>query len=114
ENGLPRFSDVSKDAGIQSEGWGLGIMVNDINHDGYPDVYIANDFTSNDHLYLNSQNNTFTNGIASMLKRQEQNGMGVDIADINNDGLNDIVALDMLPDDNLRQKTMFSNIGYDR
>ncbi|HZB12787.1 MAG TPA: VCBS repeat-containing protein, partial [Chryseolinea sp.] len=76
--------------------------------------YIANDFISNDNLLLNTGNNSFTNNITSMLKHQEQNGMGVDIADINNDGLNDIVALDMMPDDNLRQKTMFSNIGYDR
>ena len=113
-NGLPFFRDVSREAGIQSEGWGLGIVVNDINNDGYPDVYVANDFLSNDHLLINNGNNSFTNNIASILKHQEQNGMGMDIADINNDGLNDIVALDMLPDDNLRQKTMFSNIGYDR
>ena len=113
-NGLPAFQDVSKEAGIQLEGWGLGIVVNDLNQDGYPDVYIANDFISNDNLLINTKNNSFTNDITRMLKHQEQNGMGVDIADINNDGLNDIVALDMMPDDNLRQKTMFSTIGYDR
>jgi enediyne biosynthesis protein E4 len=113
-NGLPLFKNVSKEAGIQLEGWGLGILVNDINNDGYPDVYVANDFISNDNLLINNKNNSFTNEITSMLKHQEQNGMGVDIADINNDGLNDIVALDMMPDDNLRQKTMFSTIGYDR
>ncbi|WP_276366664.1 VCBS repeat-containing protein [Chryseolinea sp. H1M3-3] len=113
-NGLPIFKNVSKEAGIQLEGWGLGIVVNDINNDGYPDVYVANDFISNDNLLINNKHNSFTNEITSMLKHQEQNGMGVDIADINNDGLNDIVALDMMPDDNLRQKTMFSTIGYDR
>ena len=101
-------------AGIQLEGWGLGIVANDLNDDGYPDVYVANDFISNDNLLINTKNKSFTNNIRSMLKHQEQNGMGVDIADINNDGLNDIVALDMMPDDNLRQKTMFSTIGYDR
>jgi hypothetical protein len=113
-NGLPVFKDVSKDVGVQAEGWGLGIVVNDINRDGYPDLYIANDFMSNDHLYINTGQGKFVNNIHTMLKHQEQNGMGIDIADINNDALNDIVVLDMLPDDNLRQKTMFSTIGYDR
>ncbi len=113
-DGLPNFRNVSREAGIQLEGWGLGIVVNDVNNDGYPDVYVANDFISNDNLLINNKRNSFTNEITSMLKHQEQNGMGVDIADINNDGLNDIVALDMMPDDNLRQKTMFSTIGYDR
>lgn len=113
-NGLPVFKDVSIEVGVQAEGWGLGIVVNDINRDGYPDLYIANDFMSNDHLYTNTGDGKFVNSIRSMLKHQEQNGMGIDIADINNDGLNDIVVLDMLPDDNLRQKTMFSTVGYDR
>lgn len=113
-DGLPSFKNVSKEVGVQTEGWGLGIVVNDVNNDGYPDVYVANDFMSSDHLYVNSGQQSFINRIGSMLKHQEQNGMGMDIADINNDGLNDIVALDMLPDDNLRQKTMFSTIGYDK
>ena len=113
-NGLPHFTDVSKEAGILAEGWGLGVVVNDINRDGYPDVYVANDFLSNDHLFINNQDGTFTNRIAEYLKHQEYNGMGVDAADINNDGYNDIVAMDMMPDDNLRQKTMFPSIGYDR
>ncbi len=113
-DGLPVFVDASREAGVQSEGWGLGVVVNDINNDGYPDVYVANDFVSSDHFYINTGQGSFVNKVGSMLKHQEQNGMGVDIADINNDGLNDIVALDMLPDDNLRQKTMFSTTGYDR
>ena len=113
-NGLPVFTDISKEAGILSEGWGLGVVVNDINLDGYPDIYVANDFMANDHLYINNHDGTFTNDIAKYLKHQEHDGMGVDIADINNDGLNDIVVMDMMPEDNLRQKTMFSNIIYDR
>jgi hypothetical protein len=113
-NGLPVFKDISREVGVQAEGWGLGIVVNDINRDGYPDLYIANDFMSNDHLYINTGDGKFVNNIGAMLKHQEQNGMGIDIADINNDALNDIVVLDMLPDDNLRQKTMFSTVGYDR
>ena len=113
-DGLPRFTDVSREAGIQLEGWGLGIVVNDLNDDGYPDVYVANDFISNDHLLINTKTGAFVNDITRMMKHQEQNGMGADIADVNNDGFNDVIALDMMPDDNLRQKTMFSTIGYDR
>ncbi|RYF77908.1 MAG: RNA-binding protein [Cytophagaceae bacterium] len=113
-NGLPTFTDVSRQAGINTEGWGLGVVTNDINRDGYPDLYITNDFLSNDLMYINNQDGTFTNKISQSLKHQEQNGMGVDMADLNNDGLNDIVAVDMLPDDNLRQKSMFSDINYDQ
>ena len=108
------FTDVSAQSGIQTEGWGLGIIVNDINQDGYPDIYVANDFLSNDHLYINNHDGTFSNEIKKYLKHTEFNGMGIDIADINNDGLNDIVVLDMMPDDNLRQKAMFSNTGYSK
>ncbi|MEZ0485481.1 VCBS repeat-containing protein [Fibrella aquatica] len=113
-SGLSRFTDVSRQAGINTEGWGLGVVTNDINRDGYPDLYITNDFLSNDLMYINNGDGTFTNKISKALKHQEQNGMGVDMADLNNDGLNDIVAVDMLPDDNLRQKTMFSDINYDQ
>ncbi len=108
------FTDVSKEAGILTEGWGLGITVSDINKDGYPDVYVANDFLSNDHLYINNGNGTFSNQIKNYFKHTEYNGMGVDIADINNDGLNDILSVDMMPEDNLRQKAMFPNIGYSK
>jgi enediyne biosynthesis protein E4 len=113
-DGLPRFTDVSKEAGIIAEGWGLGLVVNDFNRDGYPDIYVSNDFLSNDHLYINQRDGTFKNEIASYFKHQEYNGMGMDVADINNDGLNDIMVTDMMPDDNLRQKTMFSSTGYDK
>ncbi|MDJ1472703.1 VCBS repeat-containing protein [Xanthocytophaga flava] len=113
-NGLPNFKDISKESGIQTEGWGLGIVVNDINRDGYPDIYCANDFLSNDHLWINNCNGTFSNQAKKSFKHTEHNGMGMDIADINNDGLNDIVVMDMMPEDNLRQKTMFSTTGYDR
>jgi hypothetical protein len=99
---------------VLAEGWGLGVIANDFNNDGYTDVYVANDFLSSDHLFINNQNKTFTNRIGSYMKHEEYNGMGIDIADINNDGLNDLAVMDMMPDDNLRQKTMFSSIGYDK
>ncbi len=113
-NGYPHFTNVSKEAGILWEGWGLGIVVNDFNSDGYPDIYVANDFLSNDHLYINNKNGTFTNQLKKYFKHTEHNGMGIDMADFNNDGFNDIAVVDMMPDDNLRQKTMFPSISYDR
>lgn len=114
EDGSIRFTDVSAEAGILAEGWGLGVAVNDFNDDGWPDVYCANDFLSSDHLYINQRNGTFRDEIGAFMNHQEFNGMGADIADLNNDGYNDLVVLDMMPDDNLRQKTMFSGTGYDR
>jgi hypothetical protein len=114
EDGSIRFTDVSREAGILAEGWGLGVAVNDFNDDGWPDVYCANDFLSSDHLYINQRDGTFRDEIGAYMNHQEFNGMGADIADLNNDGFNDLVVLDMMPDDNLRQKTMFSGTGYDR
>ena len=114
KDGYPHFKDVSKEAGIVWEGWGLGIVINDFNNDNYPDIYVANDFISNDHLYINNKNGTFSNELKKYFKHTEHNGMGVDISDFNNDGFNDVAVVDMMPDDNLRQKTMFSNISYDR
>jgi hypothetical protein len=113
-NGHPIFTDVSKKAGITIEGYGLGIVVNDINADGWPDIYCANDFISNDLIWINNRNGTFTNQAATLLKHQSYNGMGVDIADFNNDALVDIVVLDMLPEDNKRQKTMSGGMKYDK
>jgi hypothetical protein len=113
-DGTVHFTNVSATAGILEEGWGLGIVVNDFNQDGWPDIYCANDFLSSDHLYVNQRNGTFRNEIATWMNHQEFNGMGTDMADLNNDALNDLVVVDMMPDDNLRQKTMFSGMGYDR
>jgi enediyne biosynthesis protein E4 len=106
------FTDVSKEAGIQTEGWGLGVVTSDFNQDGYTDIFVTNDFLSNDHLYINQGNGTFRNEVKSYFTHTEFNGMGTDAADINNDGRHDIIAVDMFPDDNTRQKAMFSNIGY--
>jgi enediyne biosynthesis protein E4 len=113
-NGDGTFSDVTMEAGILSEGWGLGVTISDLNEDGWPDIYVANDFISNDLLYINNQDGTFSNKIADYLKHQTYNSMGVDIADFNNDGKTDIVVLDMLPEDNYRLKTMIPGINHDR
>ncbi|MDN5210734.1 VCBS repeat-containing protein [Fulvivirgaceae bacterium BMA12] len=104
------FEEKSLIAGIIHEGYGLGLAVNDLNDDGWPDVYVANDFMPNDRLYINQKNGSFRDRSESYLQHQSYNGMGVDIADINNDLLPDIMVLDMLPDNNDRRKSMLSGM----
>ena len=106
------FTEVTREAGILTEGFGLGITVSDINLDGWPDIYITNDYISNDLLYINNQDGTFTNRVADYLKHQSYSAMGSDVVDINNDGRSDIIALDMLPENNLRQKQMLGPNRY--
>lgn len=113
-NGNGTFTDVSRDAGILEEGYGLGIAVTDVNADGWPDIYISNDYVSNDLLYINQQNGTFRNEIASYFKHQSYSAMGNDAADIDNDGLVDFITVDMLPEDAVRRKNMFGLMNYDR
>ncbi len=105
-NGNGTFTDVTLQAGILVEGYGLGIAIADINNDGWPDLYIGNDYISNDILYINNRNGTFTNEIRGRIKHQSLSTMGIDVADINNDCAPDIVTLEMLPENNLRRKTM--------
>src|SRR5215203_6901245 len=112
--GHPVFSDVSLQAGIKEDGYGLGVSVSDFNNDGWPDVHVANDFVSNDNLWINNKNGTFTNCIDKALRHQSYSSMGADAADINNDGLTDIVTLDMLPEYNQRKKESFFFMNYER
>ncbi len=105
-NGNRSFTDVTIEAGILIEGYGLGLGIADINEDGWPDLYIGNDYVSNDILYINNQDGTFSNEIKDRIKHQSLFSMGIDIADVNNDTYLDIVTLDMLPENNLRRKTV--------
>ncbi len=100
-NDKGKFTDVSSFAGINSSviGYGLGICVSDINLDGYPDLYIANDFHENDYLYINQKNGRFIDESSNSLMHTSQFSMGVDVADINNDAYPEIITLDMLPED---------------
>ncbi|MEM1134408.1 MAG: FG-GAP-like repeat-containing protein [Bacteroidota bacterium] len=111
-NGNNTFTDVSKEAGIVIEGFGLGITITDINLDTWPDIYITNDYLSNDLMYINNQDGTFSNKLETYLKHQSHSAMGHDVVDINNDGLVDIFALDMLPETNERQKQMLGASKY--
>ncbi|MCB9276169.1 MAG: VCBS repeat-containing protein [Lewinellaceae bacterium] len=113
-DGQGHFTDVSEQAGIQVEGYGLGIAISDVNQDGWPDVYISNDFIYNDLLYINQADGAFHNEIGSYLRHQSYNAMGSDMADFNNDGRADIFTLDMQPAGRTRKKTMAGGLAYDK
>ena len=114
KNGHPVFTDVSKEAGIKEDGFGLGVSVSDFNMDGWPDIYVSNDFVSNDDFWLNNKNGTFSDMLDRSTKHQSYSSMGIDAADINNDGKVDFATVDMMPEDNYRQKQIFSFMNYDR
>lgn len=111
-NGNNTFSDVSAEAGILIEGWGHAACISDFNMDGWPDIYVANDFVSNDVLYINNRNGSFTNRLGDYFKHGAWNAMGSDVADINNDGLADLISLEMLPEENQRKKRMLIGNEY--
>ncbi|MFC5539424.1 VCBS repeat-containing protein [Rhodocytophaga aerolata] len=108
----PVFTNVSKEAGIVAEGYGLGINITDINRDGWQDIYVTNDYITNDLLYINNGNGTFTDKAATYFKHTSNSAMGNDIGDINNDGLVDVVVVDMLPEDNYRKKVLMGANNY--
>ncbi len=111
-NGNGTFTNVSRQAGITIEGWGHAACISDFNKDGWPDVYVANDFVSNDLLYINNKDGTFTNRLGEYFKHTGWNAMGTDAVDINNDGLTDLISLEMLPESNMRKKRMLSGNEY--
>ncbi len=106
------FTDVSVQSGISIEGYGLGLNITDINRDGWKDILVTNDYISEDLFYINNKNGTFSNKASIYFKHTSMSAMGNDVADINNDGMMDIVAMDMLPPDNLRKKTNFGGNNY--
>ncbi len=113
----PVFEDVSLEKGIIHKGFGLGIAITDYNNDLLPDIYITNDFITNDVLYINqgdAAGYAFAKADTDILTTQTYNAMGVDIADINNDALPDIAVVDMLPNDYERQKKMLGFNNYDK
>ena len=114
-NGSIIFSDVSQRSGILSSqiGYGLGVSIADINNDGYPDIYISNDFHENDYLYVNNCNGTFTERFTEMMGHASRSSMGNDIGDFNNDGMLDIMVLDMLPEDEAIRKRSGGEEDYE-
>jgi hypothetical protein len=108
----PVFTNVTTKAGLTIEGYGHGVNIADLNKDGWKDIFVANDFISNDLLYINNHDGTFTDKAASYFKHTSANGMGLDVIDINNDGLSDVIELDMNPEDNYRKKMMLGSSNY--
>ncbi len=113
-NGNGTFSNVSRQAGILKEGYGLGVSVCDINQDGWPDIFVSNDYVSNDLLYINNHDGTFTDQASRVFKHTSYSAMGNDVSDYNNDGLLDLIEVDMLPADNYRKKMMLGATNHDR
>ncbi|MBP6445845.1 MAG: VCBS repeat-containing protein [Saprospiraceae bacterium] len=115
ENVNGKFVNITQKAGIISNplGYGLGVNIADINNDGWPDIYVTNDYVEEDYLYLNNQNGTFKECLKEQISHISNFSMGVDIADINNDGWQDIFTLDMLPEDNIRQKLLYAPDNYE-
>lgn len=108
----PVFTNITKQAGLTIEGYGHAVNIADFNKDGWKDIFVTNDFLSNDLLYINNHDGTFTDKATTYFKHTSANGMGQDVIDINNDGLSDVIELDMNPEDNYRKKMMLSSSGY--
>src|SRR5689334_1399065 len=109
------FIDVTKESGINSSAisFGLGVVAADINLDGWPDLYIGNDFHENDYLYINQKNGKFSEETTQRLMHTSQYSMGVDVADVNNDGYPEIISMDMLPSDPYILKRSLGEDEYD-
>lgn len=111
-NGNGTFTNVSSESGILKEGFGLGVAIMDANKDGASDIYVGNDYITNDLLYMNDGQGSFVDKIDEAIQHQSRFSMGNDAADINNDGHLDIITLDMLPESNMRKKTVIIKNGY--
>jgi hypothetical protein len=112
-NGDGTFTNVSQTAGVLRQvGYGLGVAVSDVNRDGWPDIYVSNDDTPNDILYINNHDGTFTDKSGAWIKHASFAGMGVDVADVNNDGWPDIIQSDMMPAALSERKRMSGAMDY--
>lgn len=110
-NGNGTFTDITKEAGLLSFGLSLSATIGDINGDGWEDIYVSNDFSTPDYLYLNNTDGTFVESLQKSTKQTAFYGMGTDIADFNNDGLLDIMQVDMAAEDNRRAKANMASMN---
>jgi enediyne biosynthesis protein E4 len=108
------FEDKSAEWGVNKAGYGLGVSLLDANQDYCPDLYIANDFISSDHFFINKNGKYFEDKIQKLMSHTSYNSMGVDIKDLNHDGNEEIFVVDMLPQKNSRQKSMLGKMNYDK
>jgi hypothetical protein len=115
ENNNGKFTDVSESAGLEMDkyGFGLGIAVSDLNDDGYPDIYVSNDYFEHEYLYINNTDGTFRQDVHKAMKHTSFFSMGCDMADYDNDGKVDIMSVDMVAEDNLRQKNQMAGMNPD-
>jgi hypothetical protein len=110
-----RFIDVTAGSGIYNSviGYGLGVVVSDIDLDGWPDIYVGNDFHENDYLYMNQKDGTFKEVLEQAMNHSSRYTMGVDFADFNNDAFPDLIAMDMLPEDPIILKASAAEDNFD-
>ncbi len=105
-----KFKDVTEQAGCLAYGYGLGLNISDLNGDNWPDIYVANDYTVPDFMYINQKDGTFKESIKDYTRQISYFGMGCDVADINNDGYVDIAVVDMAAEDHFRDKTLMAGM----
>jgi enediyne biosynthesis protein E4 len=108
----PRYTDISLKAGLVKNGYSHSSLIYDFNQDGWPDIYIANDYQSDDLIYINDQRGGFINQNAKIFRHQSSAAMGSDLGDINNDGQEEIITAEMLPFTNFRKKTLIGPASY--
>ncbi|MCL6264944.1 VCBS repeat-containing protein [Flagellimonas myxillae] len=113
-NDAGKFVDITRAAGLEKPIFGLGLAISDINEDGWMDIYLASDYYLPDALYLNNQDGTFSDKIKETTKQISFYGMGMDIADLDNDNLQDIFVLDMAANDHVRSKTLMASMSTSR
>nr|WP_299175578.1 VCBS repeat-containing protein [uncultured Allomuricauda sp.] len=109
-----KFVDITRTAGLEKPIFGLGLMISDINEDGWMDVYMASDYYLPDAMYINNKNGTFSDRIKETTNQISFYGMGIDMADIDNDNLQDIFVLDMAANDHVRSKTLMASMSTGR
>jgi len=109
-----KFVDITKESGIERPIFGLGLTVSDINEDGWLDFYVASDYYIPDAMFINNGNGSFTDKIKDYTRHISFYGMGMDIADINNDAKQDIFVLDMAANDHVRSKTLMASMNTNR
>ena len=114
-NDKGKFTDITKQAGLINHAFALSAAIYDFNDDSWPDIYVANDFNKPDFIYINNHNGTFAEKLSDYFNHVSLSSMGSDMNDINNDGLADLLVLDMAIEDPVRQKQLFvQNLNYDK
>ncbi len=114
ENTGQHFTDITRKAGVENSAFGLSAVIGDFNNDLRPDIYVCNDYIKPDFLYINNGDKTFTESFSDFFRHSSLSSMGSDFADINNDGYQDLITLDMLPRDHYRQNMLMMIQNYDK